>query len=93
MKVFRWVINKYVLAASAFMVWMAFFDQNNWTNQRRTFDQLQETKAHIRFLEADIQKMEDEHEALQKNPEALERFARERYQMKRPNEDLYIIKK
>lgn len=90
-KVFRIVFNKYLLTTAAFVVWMTFFDQNDWMTQKDTRKELQDTKDHIAFLTKQTEQMEHEHALLISDPARLEKFARERYRMKRDNEDLYII--
>lgn len=92
-KVFRILFNKYLLTTAAFIVWMTFFDQNDWMTQRETRRELQEVKDNIGFLTAETEQMERDHEALIHDPARLEQFAREKYRMKRDNEDLYVIER
>lgn len=90
-KVLRIFANKYVLAGSAFLIWTAFFDQNDWQSMRKKRQELEDTQNDITYLNQEIARMEKEHEQLTSNPAKLEQFAREKYRMKRDNEDLYII--
>lgn len=92
-KVFNLIFNKYLLTSAAFLVWMTFFDQNDWMTQKETKKQLQATKDNIKFLLAKTEAMEQELIQLQSDPRKLEQFAREKYRMKRDNEDLYIIER
>ncbi len=92
-KVFNFFTNKYLLTSVAFVVWMTFFDQNDWMTQKDTQKQLQEVKDHIGFLTAKTEEMEQDLKLLQTNPERLEKYAREHYRMKRDNEDLYVIER
>lgn len=92
-KVFQFLFNKYLLTSAAFLVWMTFFDQNDWMTQKETQKQLQATKDNIKFLMAKTVAMEQELKLLQSDPQKLEQFAREKYRMKRDNEDLYIIER
>lgn len=92
-KVFNLIFNKYLLTSAAFLVWMTFFDQNDWMTQKETKKQLQATKDNIKFLLAKTEAMEQELIQLQSDPQKLEQFAREKYRMKRDNEDLYIIER
>lgn len=83
--------NKYLITGIAFAIWMLFFDRNDVILQfKRMYElnKLQESEATM------IQKIVDtrhELELLKTNPETLERYARERYLMKKDNEDLFII--
>ncbi|MFA6152562.1 MAG: septum formation initiator family protein [Chitinophagaceae bacterium] len=92
-KVFNFFTNKYLLTSAAFVVWMTFFDQNDWMTQKDTQKQLQDVKDHIGFLTAKTEEMEQDLKLLQTNPERLEKYAREHYRMKRDNEDLYVIER
>jgi len=91
MKLLRIIINKYLLTALAFAVWMFFFDQNDFFTQRDRRDRLRETEDNIRYLRAGIADMEQEYHALHNDPGKLEQYARERYRMKRDNEDVYVV--
>ncbi len=88
----NWLTNKFVLSAIAFLVWMSFFDQHNWMALTKKKDELQEVRASLLYLNDEIDRMEQACEGLTKDPAYLERFARETYQMKKDDEDLYIVK-
>lgn len=84
------ITNKYFIVLSVFIVWMLFFDENSFLNQRefdKEIDKLNSEKQHYKSEiykdSALIKKLEDKKE--------LERFARERYHMKKENEDIYLI--
>jgi len=80
-----------LLTALAFLVWMIYFDQNDWLLQQQRKKELQAIKDDIVYLKADINKMENEQAELAKNPKRLEQYARENFRMKKDNEDLYLI--
>jgi cell division protein DivIC len=90
-KAFRIFTNKFLLTALAFLVWMIYFDQNDWLLQQQRKKELQAIKDDIVYLKADINKMENEQAELAKNPKRLEQYARENFRMKKDNEDLYLI--
>ncbi|MGC4057656.1 MAG: septum formation initiator family protein [Chitinophagaceae bacterium] len=92
-KVFSLLFNKYLITSVAFVVWMTFFDQNDWMTQRSTRRELDEIQESIRLMTAETENMEKDLALLKHDPERLEQFARERYRMKRDNEDLYIIER
>ena len=91
MKILRILFNKYLLTGAAFIVLMLFFDQADWLTQRHRRKELEDVKANITFLNKEIDQMEAEYRAVKTDPEALERYAREHYRMKRDSEDLYIV--
>jgi cell division protein FtsB len=70
---------------------MVFFDQNNWSSQQERKKDLREVERNIAYLNSEIGRMENEYRELTTNPRRLEQYARERYKMKRDNEDVYVI--
>lgn len=92
-KLFGLLVNKYTLTAGLFLVWMTFFDQNDWMTQQETKRQLQETITDIKHLSAQTEQIEEELKELKRSPQRLEQYAREHYRMKRDNEDLYVIER
>ena len=93
MKLLRIIFNKYLLTAAAFVVLMLFFDQNDWISQEARKADLQAVNNNISYLQHEIDGMDAEYAAIRSNPDALERYAREHYRMKRDTEDLYIVEK
>ncbi len=87
----RLFFNKYVLVLALFLVWMAAFDRNDFASQRRSKEHLQELRQSIDYLNVEIERMDSERVALMQDPAALEKFAREKYRMKRDGEDLYVL--
>jgi cell division protein FtsB len=83
--------NKYVYATLTFLVWLTFFDNNSLITQYRlssTLNKLQEEKVHY---EKEIEKNRLEVKQLLTDKENLERFAREKYLMKKEDEDIFIV--
>ena len=83
--------NKFLLAGTGFIVWMLFFDRNDVFEQMdkgRELRELQESKTYYQQEIAAESKFAEE---LKNNPAIIEKFARERYFMKKDNEDLFII--
>ncbi len=93
MKLLRIIFNKYLLTAVGFAVFMIFFDQNDWISQKERKKELQDVKGNISYLQRQVDTMETDYVALRSQPQALERYAREHYRMKRDTEDLYIVEK
>ena len=70
---------------------MIFFDAKDILTQRersRELRQLQESKA---YFASEISKEQKAFEELKSNPAAIEKYAREKYMMKKDNEDLFIV--
>ena len=85
--------NKYLLTLAAFAVWMLYFDQYDYFMMHKRKGELQDVKDNIAYLNKEIADMEHQRSAMVSEPKELEKYARERYLMKRDNEDLFIIEK
>ncbi len=90
-KAIKIITNKYLVTFSFFVVWMLFFDQRDFFQQREKRDELKKLEAKKRYYVQEIEKTQKELLDLQNNPAALEKFAREHYLMKKDGEDLFII--
>ncbi|PST82464.1 septum formation initiator [Pedobacter yulinensis] len=83
--------NKYFLATLIFAVWMLFFDRNDIVSQYeygRQVDKLQEEKD---FYEKEIMQVKKDLRELDTDLQTAEKYARERYFMKKDNEDVFVI--
>ncbi len=85
------ITNKYLIAFSFFVVWMLFFDQRDYFQQRERRAELKKLEVKKQYYVQEIEKAQKELTDLQNNPAALEKFAREHYLMKKDGEDIYII--
>lgn len=83
--------NKYILCITAFLVWMFFFDRNDLVSQVRLRMKLSDHRDKKEYYEEQIAQVKKEKSELLTNQASLEKFARERYMMKKDNEDLYVI--
>jgi len=83
--------NKYVLALLAFGVWLLFFDRHDVTAQYQYYTQLKSLEKERDFFTSEIERMEMEIQGLQTDPKEIQKIAREKYQMKKDNEDIFII--
>lgn len=83
--------NFYVLAILFFLFWMFFIDSNNLVNHFRLSQKLNQLEDQKEFYLEKKAEITAEREELMSNPELLEKFARERYLMKKQTEDLYVI--
>src|ERR1700744_4816889 len=85
--------NKFFWVTAAFLVWMLFFDKNDLLSQYESRQQLNKLKEEKAFYTNETAKVNKDLDELTSNPEQLEKFAREKYLMKRSNEDVYVIVK
>ena len=84
--------NKYLLTGIAFAVWMLFFDRNNAPLQLQRAQEVNKLEKSEQLLSGQILETRQELDLLKNNPATLEKYAREKYMMKKENEDLYIVK-
>lgn len=83
--------NKYLLTFVGFLLWLTFFDKNDFittSTYRHKLHELQAEKAHY---ESEIEKSKKDLNELITNRENLEKYAREHYLMKKENEDIFVI--
>lgn len=92
-KVPDYLKNFYVLTLIGFVIWMTFFDSNDWINRFRMNRKLNELESEKVYYEQKIKEVEQDHQELMGTPELLEKFAREKYLMRRPGEDVFVIQK
>lgn len=90
-KLLKYSSNFYVLATLFFLFWITFIDSNNLVNHFRLSQKLNQLEDQKEFYLGKKEKITAEREELLSNPELLEKFARERYLMKKQTEDLYVI--
>ena len=83
--------NKYFLISFAFVVWMIFFDKNDLFSQYQYHQQLSKLKQERDFYQKETAKVAKDLDELTSNPQKLEKFVRERYLMKKDNEDVFVI--
>jgi len=74
-----------------FLIWMLFFDEYNWIRIRRDSLKLDALKRENEYLEKKIDTDKTRLKALKTDTSELEKFAREKYLMKKENEDVYVI--
>ena len=82
--------NRYVIVLVFFSVWMLFLDNTSYMEHRILNKQLDELEDNKNYYKDEI-KSDDENIKLLKNPDQIEKYAREKYYMKRDSEDIYII--
>lgn len=83
--------NKYVLTSLVFLTWMTFFDENSFISTIENRIKLAELEDEQEHYLKEITQSTDDLKLLQNNQELLEKFARERYLMKKENEDIFVF--
>lgn len=83
--------NKYFITSVLFIVWVAFFDQNNLVERMQNNKELKQLEEDKIYYRAKIKENAERLYELKTNNENLEKFAREQYLMKKENEDVFVI--
>jgi cell division protein DivIC len=92
-KIPSWLKNKYAITAICFVTWIMFIDDRDLiTTHFRHVHELHKLEARKVYFEDQIRVVRKELDQLKSNPAALEKYAREKYLMKRDNEDLFVVK-
>jgi cell division protein FtsB len=87
----RVVRSFYFLTGLGFLVWMLVFDTNDLGKQFDIYRKWQELRNEKQYYLDNIEVVKRERAELMSSPELLEKFAREKYLMKRPGEDLFVL--
>ena len=87
---FKFLSNKYVWVSLSFLTWMIFLDNYSYFEHRFLDKQINELEDNATYYQGEIKKDEENIKQL-KNPLQIEKYAREKYYMKKDSEDIYII--
>ncbi len=88
-----WLKNKYLLTALVFATWVLFVDDRDFiTTHFRHVSELHKLEARKLYYEDQILTVRKELDQLKSNPATIEKYAREKYMMKKDNEDLFVVK-
>ncbi|MGB5983344.1 MAG: septum formation initiator family protein [Nonlabens sp.] len=90
-RVFKILTNKYLIILVFFAVWILFLDGSAWLTSHSEIDkQIAEQEEAVRYYEKGIARDSAKLKQL-RSASGLETFARERYFMKKENEEVFII--
>lgn len=81
-------LNKYSVSAGLFVVWMLFFDKHNFFTQWNLRSAVNDLETSIEEYRGQLAETEAAHKDLMNNKE---KFAREKYLMHRPDEDVFLF--
>ena len=83
--------HKYLITIAAFLVIIVFLDENSLIQRQKHQQEINTLKAEIERYRQQFEENTRKLKELTSNPEAMEKIAREKYLMKRPNEDVFIF--
>lgn len=92
-KIPSYLKNKYLFAIVFFIIWITFFDNFNLIKQSKIKKNIQRLEENKKFYTNEIKKDSTEYQDLLNDEEKREKFAREKFLMKKDDEDIYIIRR
>ncbi|RYU97141.1 FtsB family cell division protein [Emticicia agri] len=81
----------YVLTTVVLLVWIAFFDGSNLISQFRLWQKYRELEDEKEYYVEALKKVKYEEKEVMGNADAMEKFAREKYLMKKTGETVFVI--
>ena len=92
-KIPSYLKNKYLIAIVFFIIWITFFDNFNLIKQSKIKNNIKQLEENKKFYTNEIKKDSTEYQDLLNDEEKREKFAREKFLMKKDDEDIYIIRR
>jgi cell division protein DivIC len=83
--------NFYIIATAIFFVWMLVLDSNNLIARYQLSAKLSSLEDEREYYLEKIKEVERDHNALFGDRESIEKFAREKYLMKKETEDIFVV--
>lgn len=83
--------NRYGLATAVLLAWIAFFSENDIWTTFKNHRQLMRIEEQSAWYAKEIDKARTQLSEMNSDKLHLEKFARERYFMKRENEDIFVL--
>ena len=87
---YKFLSNKYVWVSLSFLTWMVFLDNYSYFEHRFLNKQIDALEENASYYQGEIKKDEENIKQL-KNPLQVEKYAREKYFMKKDSEVIYIV--
>lgn len=88
----RIFLNKYLIVLTGFIVYVVFFDNHNLILRSKMDKKIKELEKEYNYYSDEIKVNKQIINDLQTNDAYLEKFAREKYLMKKDNEEIFIIR-
>ena len=90
-KILLVIKNKYLITTIALIVWIGFFDKNDVRTQIEFKKEVKRLEEERKYYANEIRSITSDLRELSTNPKTLEKFAREKYYMKRDNEEIFVL--
>ena len=83
--------HKYLITIVGFLVVIVFLDENSLIQRAKHRQEISALNSEIEKYRKQFEEDTETLKELTENPEAMEKIAREKYLMKKPNEDIFIF--
>lgn len=83
--------NFYIITGVLFLLWMLFLDSNNFINRYQLTSKLNSLENEKEYYQEKIEEVEKDRQEVFGDAALVEKFAREKYLMKKPSEDIFVI--
>lgn len=90
-RLFKILKNKYFLTLAGLLVWLVFFDKNDVFTQYELIQKCTKLEKDKTYYLSEIENNKASLADLRTNTKSLETFSREKYLMKKENEDVYVF--
>lgn len=85
------ILSKYTLVVAVFLVYLIFFDGHNLIRKYRMSREVNQLQQELEVFREEIKKNKDEINKLKTDSLYLEKVAREKYLMKKDDEDIFLF--
>lgn len=89
---FKFVFNKYTIVMLVFLVYLIFFDDNNLIRRWKQSKDIDGLKKELKYYQDEIELHKKMVDQLKNDTAYLEKFAREKYYLKKNDEEIFIVK-
>ena len=87
----QYILNKYVITIFLFLVWMIFFDKTSFLVIHELNGEINKYEEQLDYYKSEYEKNDKFYKKLMNNKSEKEKYARENYFMKKPNEEIFIL--
>lgn len=87
----KYILDKYFVTILLFLVWMIFFDSTSFLVINDMNSEIKKYEEQLDYYKTEYRKNDDFYKKLMNNKEEKEKYARENYFMKKPNEEIFIL--
>lgn len=90
-KIIQFLKNKYLLTVVGLTIWVLFFDKNDLKTQIEFHQEVKKLEEERNYYVRENAEISSDLKELTHDPKTIEKFGREKYLMKRDNEDIFVI--